>query len=76
VQNRIIKGGLEMPKLKTKRSAAKRFNKTATGKIKRAKAYKGHNTGKKSSKRVRNLRKNTLVSDGDQKRVEKLIPYK
>ncbi len=65
-----------MPKLKTKRSAAKRFKKTATGKIKRAKAYKGHNTGKKSPKRVRNLRKNTLVSEGDQKRVEKLIPYK
>ncbi|MBG0764570.1 MAG: 50S ribosomal protein L35, partial [Tissierellales bacterium] len=46
-----------MPKIKTKRSAAKRFKKTATGKIKRAKAYKGHNTGKKSPKRVRNLRK-------------------
>ncbi|HKM01830.1 MAG TPA: 50S ribosomal protein L35, partial [Sedimentibacter sp.] len=37
-----------MPKLKTNRSAAKRFKKTGSGKIKRSKAGKNHFTGKKA----------------------------
>lgn len=61
-------------KMKTHRGSAKRFKRTGTGKIKRAKAYKGHLTGKKSAKRVRNLRKGTLVSDGDQRRIDAMIP--
>jgi large subunit ribosomal protein L35 len=65
-----------MPKIKTNRSAAKRFSKTGSGKIKRAKATKNHFTGKKSSKKIRNLRQSTLVSSGDFERVSKLIPYK
>ena len=44
-----------MPKMKTHRGAAKRFKKTGTGKIKRAKAYKGHLLGGKTSKRKRKL---------------------
>lgn len=64
-----------MPKMKTHRGAAKRFKKTATGKLKRYKAYKSHLTGKKTSKRVRQLRKAGLVSDGDQKRISTLLPY-
>ena len=55
-----------MGKMKTHRGSAKRFKRTGTGKIKRFKAYKGHLTGKKSAKRVRNLRKSSLVSKGDQ----------
>ena len=50
-----------MPKIKTNRSAAKRFNKTGSGKIKRAHANKNHFTGKKNSKQVRGLRQSTLV---------------
>lgn len=65
-----------MPKIKTNRSAAKRFNKTGTGKIKRAQATKNHFTGKKSGNKVRGLRQGTLVSDGDFQRICKLIPYK
>jgi large subunit ribosomal protein L35 len=65
-----------MPKIKTNRSAAKRFSKTGSGKIKRAKANKNHFTGKKAAKKIRNLRQSTLVSDGDFERVSKLIPYK
>ena len=42
-----------MPKLKTNRAAAKRFKKTATGKLKRNKAYKSHILTKKSQKRKR-----------------------
>ncbi|MDO5725534.1 MAG: 50S ribosomal protein L35 [Tissierellia bacterium] len=63
-----------MPKMKTHRGAAKRFKRTASGKLKRFKSMKSHKTGKKSPKRVRNLRKATLVSKGDQKRIDKLIP--
>ena len=64
-----------MPKIKTNRSAAKRFKKTGTGKIKRSKAYHSHILTKKSSKRKRNLRQNGLVNDVDAKRVGKMIPY-
>ncbi|MEE8149575.1 MAG: 50S ribosomal protein L35 [candidate division Zixibacteria bacterium] len=62
-----------MPKMKTRRAAAKRFKKTASGKIKRNRAYKGHILTKKSPKRKRNLRKSTLVSKADFKRVNRLI---
>ncbi len=64
-----------MPKMKTHRGAAKRFRKTGTGKLKRGKAYKSHKTGKKSPKRVRNLRKTAMVSKGDHKRIKDLLPY-
>ena len=63
-----------MAKMKTHRGAAKRFKRTGTGKLKRHKAYKGHLTGKKSPKRVRNLRKSAIVSKGDKKRIDSLIP--
>lgn len=63
-----------MPKMKTHRGSAKRFKRTGTGKLKRYKAYKSHLTGKKSAKRIRNLRKSTLVSSGDQKRINSMIP--
>jgi large subunit ribosomal protein L35 len=61
--------------MKTQRSAAKRFRRTASGKIKRRHAYKSHILEKKSPKRIRNLRQPALVSDADKKRVDRLIPY-
>lgn len=61
-------------KMKTHRGSAKRFKRTATGLLKRFKAYKSHKTGKKSPKRVRNLRKGTLVSRGDQRRIDSMLP--
>ncbi|UCD16908.1 MAG: 50S ribosomal protein L35 [Candidatus Zixiibacteriota bacterium] len=64
-----------MPKIKTNRSAAKRFKKTGTGKLKRNKAYHSHILTKKSPKRKRNLRKSDLVAKVDEKRVNRLIPY-
>ncbi|MDO5027438.1 MAG: 50S ribosomal protein L35 [Tissierellia bacterium] len=63
-----------MGKMKTHRASAKRFKRTGSGKIRRYKAYKGHLTGKKSQKRVRNLRKATLVHPTDQKRIDQMIP--
>jgi len=65
-----------MPKQKTHRAAAKRFKKTGSGKIKRSKAYASHLLGGKSPKRKRKLRKAGLVSESEQKRISKLIPYK
>jgi len=62
-----------MPKMKTQRGAAKRFRKTATGKIKRNKAFKTHILTKMSPKRKRQLRKPSLVSDADIKRVRRMI---
>jgi len=64
-----------MPKLKTHRGAAKRFKTTATGKIKRSKAYKSHILTKKTTKRKRALDMPDVVSPADQKRVERMIPY-
>jgi large subunit ribosomal protein L35 len=64
-----------MPKLKTKSSARKRFKKTATGKIKRAKAYKSHLLSHKTRKRKRNLRKAAYLKKADLERIARLIPY-
>ena len=62
-----------MPKLKTKKSAAKRIKVTASGKLKRYKAFHSHILTKKSPKRKRNLRKSTLVNPADAKNIKKLI---
>ena len=64
-----------MPKIKTRRAAAKRFSATGTGQFKRAKAFKSHILEKKSPARKRNLRKATLVAKSDYKRVVKCLPY-
>jgi len=64
-----------MPKLKTHRGAAKRFKKTASGKIKRSNAFKSHILTKKTTKRKRALDMPGLVSKADQKNVAAMIPY-
>lgn len=64
-----------MPKMKTKRGAAKRFKATASGKIRRRKGWKSHLLETKSTKRKRRLRKGTLVSKADEKRIRRLLPY-
>jgi large subunit ribosomal protein L35 len=65
-----------MPKIKTHRGAAKRFSVTKSGSIKRAKAFKRHLLNGKSTKRTRNLRHSTFVSDSEEKNIKQLIPYK
>lgn len=62
-----------MPKHKSSRSAAKRFKKTKSGKIKRRMAFKSHLLSKKSTKRKRKLRKYTLVEKADQKKIKRLL---
>ncbi len=65
-----------MPKMKTRRAAAKRFSLTKSGKIKRSKAFKSHLLNGKTRKRKRNLRKGTVVDSTVQKNMRELIPYK
>ena len=64
-----------MPKIKTRRAAAKRFTPTGSGEYRRNKAFKSHILEKKSPKRKRNLRKATMVSDADYGRVKRMLPY-
>ena len=64
-----------MPKIKTRRGAAKRFKLTGSGRLKRAKAYRRHILTKMSRKRKRQLRKSALVSPADEPGVKKQIPY-
>jgi large subunit ribosomal protein L35 len=71
----IIKEEIIMPKLKTNRSAAKRFKLTGTGKLKRSKANKNHILTKKTTKRKRNLRKAALADVTNVKVMKKIMPY-
>ena len=64
-----------MPKIKAKRAAAKRFKKTASGNLKRNKAYKSHILTKKTTKRKRNLRKATMTDATNVKNMKKILPY-
>ncbi|MCK9176872.1 MAG: 50S ribosomal protein L35 [Clostridiales bacterium] len=65
-----------MPKQKTHSSSKKRYKVTGTGKYLRSQAFTSHILTKKSPKRKRNLRKTTLVSPQDAKRLRRLLPYK
>ena len=64
-----------MPKIKTKRAAAKRFSTTGTGKLKRNKAYKSHILTKKTTKRKRNLRKAAMTDATNVKNMKQVLPY-
>jgi len=64
-----------MPKLKTKRGAAKRFKKTGSGKIIRSKAFGNHILTKKTTKRKRSIRKSGVLNSANVKSVSRLIPY-
>ena len=62
-----------MPKVKTNKSAAKRFKVTPSGKIKRAQAFKNHILTKKTTKQKRGLTKMVTVSDADMSKVKILL---
>ncbi|MBM2813685.1 MAG: ribosomal protein [Ignavibacteria bacterium] len=62
-----------MPKMKTKSGAKKRFKITASGQLKREKAFKSHILTKKNRKRKRNLRQSTLVAAVDVKRIKRVL---
>lgn len=66
-----------MPKIRTKRSVAKRIKITATGKVKHMKQFSGchHIREKKSPKRTRGFRKMAIAADGDARNLKRLAPY-
>ncbi len=64
-----------MPKMKTKRGAAKRFKVTGTGRIRRAKAGKSHAMRGKNGRRLRRLKKNDMVNDTHEMHIHRLLPY-
>ena len=64
-----------MPKMKTHSASKKRFKKTASGKLKRTKAYRRHHAWAKSSKTDRQLRGGSYMAACDQKHIACLLPY-
>ncbi len=63
-----------MPKMKTHKGAKKRFKITASGKVKRMRAFKSHILTKKSSKRKRRLRRATVITTrGEAKNIKRLL---
>jgi large subunit ribosomal protein L35 len=66
---------MEMPKMKTKSSAKKRFKVTATGLVMAAQAGKRHGMIKRSTKFIRQARGTSVLSEPDQKIVKSYMPY-
>ena len=65
-----------MPKMKTRRGAAKRFKKTGSGKLKRGKAFRNHMLTKKASKIKRQARGFDDIAAADVPALRKLLPHK
>ena len=65
-----------MPKLKTHSGAKKRFNLTASGKVKRAHAYKSHILTTKPTTRTRHLRATAYADQTNVSAIKEMIPYK
>ena len=64
-----------MPKMKTRRAAAKRFRATGSGKIVRRKAFKNHLLEHKSSNKKRSFSKMAVVHESDEKNVRLMLPH-
>lgn len=64
-----------MPKLKTRKAAAKRYKKTGAGNFLRRHAYKGHLLRKKSNTQKRKLSQNISVTSSDSKVIKLMLPY-
>ncbi|MGB3493196.1 MAG: 50S ribosomal protein L35 [Elainellaceae cyanobacterium] len=64
-----------MPKLKTRKAAAKRFRRSGSGKIMRRKAFKNHLLEHKKTSRKSRLSQITVLSESDAKNVELMLPY-
>lgn len=64
-----------MPKMKTKRAAAKRLKRTASGKLMRASGWKQHHLELKPPKRRARLRKAKPIAKADERRLKVLVPY-
>ena len=66
---------MKMPKMKTNRGAAKRFKKSASGRIKRGQSFRRHILTKKSTKRKRQLRSASMINEADTRSIRRMLPY-
>ncbi len=64
-----------MPKMKTRRGAAKRFKATGKGKVLRSKAFGSHILTSKTTKRKRRLRKSTIADATNVRAIKRMLPY-
>jgi large subunit ribosomal protein L35 len=64
-----------MPKMKTKRAAAKRLSALGSGRFKKTKAGHRHKLSSKNRKQKRRLGKIGYIDSSDQNRIERLLPY-
>ena len=64
-----------MPKLKTRKCAAKRLKMTGTGKFRHNKAGARHLMTGKGGKRKRHLRRDGILQASEMKRIAKALPY-
>ncbi len=64
-----------MPKLKTRKAAAKRFKATGTGKFMRRRAFRNHLLDHKTTKLKRHLATKAVVDESDSENVSLMLPY-
>jgi large subunit ribosomal protein L35 len=64
-----------MPKMKTRKAAAKRFRVTGSGQYKHKRAYRSHQMSNKTVKQKRHLREDVRVHPVDEGRIERMLPY-
>ena len=64
-----------MPKMKTNKSAAKRFRVSGSGRVRRSKSGGNHLMQEKSRKRIRRARNNDMVDKTLERKIKRLIPY-
>ena len=64
-----------VPKMKTKKSAAKRFRRTGSGRLIHESPAQNHLAGTKNARRMRRLRRDKDLAPGDRKKIERLLPY-
>lgn len=74
-KNPVTEGDETMPKMKTRKSIAKRVKRTASGQYKFSKPGRRHLMTGKGGKRKRQLRKDGVLSAGQEQRLKKALPY-
>jgi large subunit ribosomal protein L35 len=65
-----------MPKMKSCKSATKRFKRTGSGRVKRGQSHRSHILTKKSTKRKRHLRSPLAINEADSGLIDRMMPYR
>jgi len=66
---------MAVPKMKTKKAAAKRFKRTGSGKLVHTSQAQNHLAGTKNARRMRRLKRMKELESGDERTIETLLPY-